>query len=124
MKTSLEIINKLSEKEAVKLESQLVELNLLGDLKKNNSLAEKEFKVYQTNKAKVTVAITEAKSAMRQYAVVLANNVKLINEAKAKAKELGLELPADIVKIETDSNNGKIQFETITKNLQQAEKLI
>jgi hypothetical protein len=41
-----------------------------------------------------------------------------------EAKELGLELPADVVKIETDSNNGKIQFETITKNLQQAEKLI
>jgi len=41
MKTSLEIINKLSEKEAVKLESQLVELNLLGDLKKQANTSSK-----------------------------------------------------------------------------------
>jgi hypothetical protein len=48
----------------------------------------------------------------------------LVSTTEEYLKELGLELPADIVKIETDSNNGKIQFETITKNLQQAEKLI
>jgi hypothetical protein len=41
MKTSLEIINKLSEKEAVKLESQLVELASINDLIKLTIAGEK-----------------------------------------------------------------------------------
>jgi hypothetical protein len=41
MKTSLEIINKLSEKEAVKLDSQLVELALIDDLRKQANTSSK-----------------------------------------------------------------------------------
>ena len=76
------------------------------------------------SKSKMIAAIQDAKTAIRQYAVVLNNNTKLIDEANLKAKELGLELPADVKKIAADSVTGKSNFENITKNLQQAEKLL
>jgi len=115
-------INSINPK--VELAQVEVKLALIADLKKNNTIAEKEFKSYQASKTKMIAAIQDAKAAIRQYAVVLNNNTKLIDEAKMKAKELGLELPNDVKKIETDSITGKSNFETITKNLQQAEKLL
>ena len=115
-------INTINSK--VELSQVEVKLALIADLKKNNSIAEKEFKSYQASKAKMMASIQDAKAAIRQYAVVLNNNTKLIDEAKMKAKELGLDLPADVLKIESDSNVGKTNFESITKNLQQAEKLL
>ena len=121
---SLEIINKMSEKEAVKLESQKVELALIDDVKKLNAVAQKELKVYQSNQAKAKSAIAEAKSASRIYAQNLSAILKEIGIAKVKAKELGLSLPADVLAIETNSSNGITLFETTQKNLLQAEKLI
>ena len=108
----------------VELSQVEVKLALIADLKKNNTLAEKEFKSYLASKSKMIAAIQDAKTAIRQYAVVLNNNTKLIDEANLKAKELGLELPADVKKIAADSVTGKSNFENITKNLQQAEKLL
>ena len=121
---SLQIINKMSEKEAVKLESQKVELALIDDVKKLNAVAQKELKVYQSNQAKAKSAIAEAKSASRIYAQNLSAILKEIGIAKVKAKELGLSLPADVLAIETNSSNGITLFETTQKNLLQAEKLI
>jgi len=121
---SLEIINKMSEKEAVKLESQKVELALIDDVKKLNAIAQKELKVYQSNQAKAKSAIAEAKSASRIYAQNLSAILKEVGIAKLKAKELGLALPADVLAIETNSSNGITLFETTQKNLLQAEKLI
>jgi hypothetical protein len=121
---SLEIINKMNEKEAVKLESQKVELALIDDVKKLNAVAQKELKVYQSNQAKAKSAIAEAKSASRIYAQNLSAILKEIGIAKVKAKELGLSLPADVLAIETNSSNGITLFETTQKNLLQAEKLI
>lgn len=121
---SLEIINRMNEKEAVKLESQKVELALIDDVKKLNAVAQKELKVYQSNQAKAKSAIAEAKSASRIYAQNLSAILKEIGIAKVKAKELGLSLPADVLAIETNSSNGITLFETTQKNLLQAEKLI
>ena len=95
MKTSLEIINKLSEKEAVKLESEKVELAVLLPLE-------------QTKKRRVDME-TSIKSLVKKIQDVkkeaseIANSSKLmrnihvqnLKEAEKKAQELSIPLPKE-----------------------------
>jgi cob(I)alamin adenosyltransferase len=83
MKTSLEIINKLSDKEAVKLESQLVELNVYDQLKKE---------MQQANQGAIKAidlaysAIKPAETSLKQNKDLLVNMEDFIK----KIKELGI----------------------------------
>jgi predicted nucleic acid-binding Zn-ribbon protein len=84
MKTSLEIINKLSDKEAVKLDSQLVELNKIEDLYK--SITTTLF----TNIEKYENSINEIVKEKNNLKKVF--DKKVYAEYDVKARELGLAL--------------------------------
>jgi hypothetical protein len=90
MKTSLEIINKLSDKEAVKLESQLVELASISDLIKLTQAGEKS--AVEFNKANQEV-IKFGRIAVKN-ADIFRENVNKINELastlKKQFEDLGL----------------------------------
>jgi uncharacterized protein VirK/YbjX len=99
MKTSLEIINKLSEKEAVKLDSQLVELGLVDDFKNESTqiieLSKKDIQ-------KVLDALNSAKFQIEVLNEVPKRSVALLNKYKdleVKAKELGITLPNNLQNI-------------------------
>ena len=96
MKTSLEIINKLSDKEAVKLESQLVELALIDEIKK---LQVKANKSEDTALSELKKGLSILENASKAYlkARDTANLViKEIDKARVMAKQLGVELPSNI----------------------------
>jgi len=111
MKTSLEIINKLSEKEVVKLESQLVELGVLQEVQKELAIAE----------AGAIKSITIAKSALKPAQESLRLNrellVKFQNFTK-QIKDLGITAPQKEVEdgIVTVKKNIKL-IETLITNL-------
>jgi cell fate (sporulation/competence/biofilm development) regulator YmcA (YheA/YmcA/DUF963 family) len=106
MKTSLEIINKLSDKEAVKLESQLVELALINEIKKSINSAND---LYDAS----------LKEIRNINSGVLMNSIRFYNETISscdaiikKAKEIGVEIKeADNIKA------------IAVKNLKQAESI-
>jgi prophage DNA circulation protein len=97
MKTSLEIINKLSEKEAVKLDSQLVELGKLDDLKKVLEEIKGAGKnIASTGRKSVTALVNttlplidstrkKIEQAKKDYEIIL-----------KQTKDLGIDMPADI----------------------------
>ncbi len=97
MKTSLEIINKLSEKEAVKLGSQLVELGKLDDLKKVLEEIKGAGKnIASTGRKSVTALVNttlplidstrkKIEQARKDYEIIL-----------KQTKDLGIDMPADI----------------------------
>ena len=96
MKTSLEIINKLSEKEAVKLESQLVELGLVDDivsLKEKTFNASKTLRVKAEEWNKLRTVILGLADTMNNYNSMLEPKY---NDFVKKAKELGVPLPTEL----------------------------
>jgi hypothetical protein len=96
MKTSLEIINKLSDKEAVKLESQLVELALIDEIKKLQVTANKS---EDTALSELKKGLSILENASKAYLKARDNAnlvIKEIDKARGMAKQLGVELPSNI----------------------------
>jgi hypothetical protein len=96
MKTSLEIINKLSDKEAVKLDSQLVELGLVDDivsLKEKTFNASKTLRVKAEEWNKLRTVILGLADTMNNYNSMLEPKY---NDFVKKAKELGVPLPTEL----------------------------
>jgi hypothetical protein len=104
MKTSLEIINKLSEKEAVKLESQLVELadfkadferylkmlqNLETEVFKNENTMNQLRKTYNTEMVKV---FKQSKEAVSTYKMMRSTVDKQLQIIEKQAKEIGISI--------------------------------
>jgi hypothetical protein len=97
MKTSLEIINKMTEKEAVKLGSQLVELGKLDDLKKVLEEIKGAGKnIASTGRKSVTALVNttlplidstrkKIEQAKKDYEIIL-----------KQTKDLGIDMPSDI----------------------------
>ena len=93
---SLEIINRMSEQEAVKLESQKVELNLATDLENES----KKFTAYYSQLIKI-IKDYNAKgkeiTALSQRMKIEAQGAhKVIANYEAKVKELGLTIPTKV----------------------------
>ena len=96
MKTSLEIINKISDKEAVKLESQLVELGLAQEFQSLlNSYIVASGKIEQQVQ-NIEIAIkkmqTEFMSAQKIASKIDSDYQKL----KKQSMDLGIEIPKEI----------------------------
>jgi len=108
MKTSLEIINKLSEKEAVKLDSQLVELGMIQDFENKIELFKKENEQVVDLIKKVSAFKSQFKALDKK---LISDFDKLKNEGDniwKKSKELGLETdPAFKLKASVSSIYGK-----------------
>jgi hypothetical protein len=90
MKTSLEIINKLSEKEAVKLESQLVELNKIEDLYK--SITTTLFTNIEKYENSINEIVKEKNNLKKVFDKINNEQKKVSAEYDVKARELGLAL--------------------------------
>jgi hypothetical protein len=93
MKTSLEIINKLSDKEAVKLDSQLVELANVKEIDTLIVQGNKEFDASTSAVTKIKASIQDVKSGYKQSAIIYNNALKTTDEVIKSAKDLGLDVP-------------------------------
>jgi len=109
MKTSLEIINKLSEKEAVKLESQKIELALMDDINKLKKEIVSEWKSHvskrdswgaESSKILQLIGQHETKGVTLKKEVDLLDKKVLdlssqLTKLRNQAEQLGLELPQE-----------------------------
>jgi hypothetical protein len=103
MKTSLEIINKLSEKEAVKLESQLVELAIADKLKV-------ELKKY-------TSLISQSGKNLDNYYTAIREIEKVITQLKGQSSDV-INIAKELRKQEDLVSS---EIETVTKKVNEAK---
>lgn len=93
---SLEIINKMSEQEAVKLELQKVELNLATDLENES----KKFTAYYSQLSKIINDFNakgkEITALSQKIATESQSAQKVIANYEAQVKDLGLTIPAKV----------------------------
>lgn len=90
MKTSLEIINKLSEKEAVKLDSQLVELANINQFVQATTKLDTFLKDFNKAYGDLEKLIPSVTKTGDLYLKSLDDTMDLSNEIFSKFKELGL----------------------------------
>jgi hypothetical protein len=103
MKTSLEIINKLSDKEAVKLESQLVELAIADKLKV-------ELKKY-------TSLISQSGKNLDNYYTAIREIEKVITQLKGQSSDV-INIAKELRKQEDLVSS---EIETVTKKVNEAK---
>ena len=103
---SLEIINKISEQEAVKLESQKVELALIDDIKKliNKALSEKN--AYSKQAQSIVVQLDSLNNGVKLWNKSLVEAQSLISNLIVKAKEIGVDTPKEILNYENVIKEG------------------
>ena len=90
MKTSLEIINKLSEKEAVKLDSQLVELGTIDDIKKQLQELQKQSNLWQSSFFKLVQFKSSILDIGNKYITEMKKAETLKDKAIKQISALGL----------------------------------
>ena len=90
------------ERNATELASHEVELALVDDIQKMYNDASKELTIAGNASKKAIAAIDEVFTAYRQNAVKSNEALNQIGQFKIQAKNLGLEMPANIVKFESD----------------------
>ena len=117
MKTSLEIINKLSEKEAVKLGSQLVELGIIDDftkevnatitngdlIKKESTEIEKKLSTYfklksdlENQKKTLETNLKNIETRIDNINIGYNRTNKIYQDLVNKASDLGIDYPKNI----------------------------
>lgn len=103
---SLEIINRMSEQEAVKLESQKVELALIDDIKKliNKALSEKN--AYSKQAQSIVVQLDSLNNGVKLWNKSLVEAQSLISNLIVKAKEIGVDTPKEILNYENVIKEG------------------
>lgn len=94
MNTLKNVGNKIFKTE---LESHKVELALTDDIDKLFKEALNFKNQYKGNSEKLIQAVQNAKRDIQNYRDTLANSNKLFIDLKTKSKELGLELPKEIL---------------------------
>lgn len=94
MSTLKNVGNKIFKTE---LESHKVELALTDDIDKLFKEALNFKNQYKGNSEKLIQAVQNAKRDIQNYRDTLANSNKLFIDLKTKSKELGLELPKEIL---------------------------
>lgn len=94
MSTLKKVGNKLFK---VELENHNVELALTDDIDKLFKEALNFKNKYKGNSEKLIQAVKDAKIDIQNYRDTLSNSNKLILDLKTKSKELGLELPKEIL---------------------------
>ena len=118
MKTSLEIINKLSDKEAVKLESEKVELALVDDLISIFAKADNEIKTAFALRSKGKDLIRQSINSEKAAIAIYNEGLQLGKSILIKMKELGIQDPIVNEKIKTLNTNiagGKDRLKFIEK---------
>jgi hypothetical protein len=124
MKTSLEIINKLSDKEAVKLDSQLVELANVKEIDALIVQGNKEFDASTSAITKIKASIQDVKSGYKQSAIIYNNALKTTDEVIKSAKDLGLDVPQLLLTKQQWLKDGIKEAQSKIVGLQNIEKQI
>lgn len=101
-----EVFRKVSaiQPESVELVSHKIELTLVDDIQKMYNDAGKELTTAANSSKKAIAAIDEVFTAYRQNAVKSNEALKAIVELKTQAKNVGLDVPANVLKFETELN--------------------
>jgi hypothetical protein len=107
-----------SKSDKVDLKAEKIELTIVGDMKKEISNAEKELASVTTLKAKAKQPIEDAKTANRQAGIYANNTLKLVENFKAQAKELGIDVPAEVKAYEVKANSIITEFKASQGKLQ------
>jgi hypothetical protein len=89
-----------SKSDKVDLKAEKIELTIVGDIDKGIKEALKELDSVEKLKAKAKQPITDAISANRQAGIIATNTLKLVENFKQQAKELGIDVPANIKDME------------------------
>lgn len=89
----------------VSLKSDVVELALIDDLQKAMQTASKESSAAVSGLSKVSAALDEVFTSYRQAAVSAKQVTDVYSQAEVKAKELGVDLPANAKKMNDDASN-------------------
>lgn len=98
MKSSLEIINKMSERQEVNLESQLVELGTLDDIKKQLQEVQRQSNLWQTSFFKLVQFKSSILEVGNKYIVEMKKAEVLKEKAIKQISALGLNV-SDIKEI-------------------------
>lgn len=119
MSTLKEIGNKLFKEE---LASNKVELTLVDDIQKMYNDAGKELTNAANSSKKAIAVIDEVFTAYRQNAIKSNDALKSIAELKAQAKSVGLDVPANVLKFETELNANLKSSQAKMTAIQNAKK--
>jgi len=92
-------ITKALNAQKVELSSAKIEFTVTSDMKKLISTAFTELSTTNKLKAQALGVVNDAISANRQAGIIATNVISMGDNLKKQAKELGLDLPADALKI-------------------------
>lgn len=105
-------------KQDVKLSSEIVELANVSDIKKSVSAANKELGNVNGLTAKASAALDELFTSWRQVAVLSNSIISDVDGLKTKAKELELDLPADVLSMQDTWKEYSTKAQAQMKSLQ------
>jgi hypothetical protein len=111
MKTSLEIINRMTLDEAKKIElkkqeSQLVELALVDEIKKSMNKALSEKNAYSKMATSIITQLDALNNGVKIWNKSLVEAQSLISNLVIKAKEIGVETPKEVLNYENVIKEG------------------
>jgi hypothetical protein len=116
------IISKLYEAKKVELGTHKVELGLRDDIQKISNDAKKELANSNTARTKAIASIDEMMASYRQNAVLSNSAINIIADFKAKTKDLGIDIPSNIVNLEKELQTNSKASQDQLKSLQNIKK--
>ena len=116
------IISKLYNAKKVELGTHKVELALVDDIQKISNDAKKELANSNTARTKAIASIDEMMASYRQNAVLSNSAINIIADFKAKTKDLGIDIPSNIVNLEKELQTNSKSSQDQLKSLQNIKK--
>ena len=116
------IISELYNAKRVELGTHKVELALVDDIQKISNDAKKELANSNTARVKAIASIDEMMASYRQNAVLSNSAINIIADFKAKTKDLGIDIPSNIVNLEKELQTNSKYSQDQLKSLQNIKK--
>jgi len=116
------IISNLYEAKKLDLASHKVDLALVDDITKISNDAKKELANSNTARTKAIASIDEMMASYRQNAVLSNSAINIIADFKAKTKDLGIDIPSNIVNLEKELQTNSKASQDQLKSLQNIKK--
>ena len=116
------IISELYNAKKVELGTHKVDLALVDDIQKISNDAKKELANSNTARTKAIASIDEMMASYRQNAVLSNSAINIIADFKAKTKDLGIDIPSNIVNLEKELQTNSKASQDQLKSLQNIKK--
>ena len=116
------IISNLYEAKKLDLASHKVDLALIDDIQKISNDAKKELANSNTARTKAIASIDEMMASYRQNAVLSNSAINIIADFKAKTRDLGIDIPSNIVNLEKELQTNSKTSQDQLKSLQNIKK--